>query len=340
MTFTVTYRDADGALRTEAVEAASRADCLAQMKARGVSVQSVKAYAGKHTSHGGAKREPIAGTGRNRHAVACVLSVACVLLAGGIGWYWLSGRRSGEATLQNDGPKKPSAFAKEVKPAAAPKAEAKPEKKDYANLDNIALRRLPESETNNLTAAQVKYWEMFHPNPPPNPNHQPKAKIGHYRIFKSRADNEIAFVVATRPGTMVLGSRSVGPDFERRFLKSIETPIIVSENDSDHDKELKRAVIAAKIELKAAYDRGEDIGKVMDDARDQIQRLGRYKAQLEKEALKVMRKEGITSGDAGDVVAAMNKMLEAKGIAPVELNSMSRIALKYQNIARKEENGK
>ena len=64
------------------------------------------------------------------------------------------------------------------------------------------------------------------------------------------------------------------------------------------------------------------------------------KAQLEKEALKVMRKEGITSGDAGDVVAAMNKMLEAKGIAPVELNSMSRIALKYQNIARKEENGK
>ena len=76
------------------------------------------------------------------------------------------------------------------------------------------------------------------------------------------------------------------------------------------------------------------------DARDQIQRLGRYKAQLEKEVLKMMRKEGTTSGDAGDVVAAMNKMLEAKGIAPVELNSMSRIALKYQNIARKEENGK
>ena len=42
MTFTVTYRGADGALREEAVEAAGRAECFAQCRARGIVPVSVK----------------------------------------------------------------------------------------------------------------------------------------------------------------------------------------------------------------------------------------------------------------------------------------------------------
>ena len=42
MQFTVTYRGADGAVATEAVEAASRSDCFAQMKARGITPMGVK----------------------------------------------------------------------------------------------------------------------------------------------------------------------------------------------------------------------------------------------------------------------------------------------------------
>ena len=42
MTFTVTYRGADGALVTEAVEAANRSECFAQMKARGITPMGVK----------------------------------------------------------------------------------------------------------------------------------------------------------------------------------------------------------------------------------------------------------------------------------------------------------
>ena len=42
------------------------------------------------------------------------------------------------------------------------------------------------------------------------------------------------------------------------------------------------------------------------------------------------------AADAEDVIKAVNKMLEDKGIAPIELNSMSRLAIKYQNIVKKE----
>ena len=334
MTFTVTYRGTDGAVYSEVVEATDRAECLAQMKARSVAVIGV---------NGRDARSPTpSGNGRGER-VPYVLSVALVALAvvgGWVWWRWAAHEDTSppEIALKRDPPK--AALPKEVKPAAAPKPIEIPEKRDYAKLDNIALRRLPESETNNLSDAQVKYWRMFHPYPPPDPNKQPKAKVGHYKIFKSRADNDIAFLVATEPGTMVLGNRSVGPDFENHFLKSIETPIIVSDDDSEHDRALKRAVIAAKCELKAAYDRGEDIGKIMDDTRSEIQRIARYKAQLEKEILKQLHKDGTTAEDAEDAIAAMNKMLEAKGIAPLQLNAMSRIALKYQRMKRKTEETK
>lgn len=223
----------------------------------------------------------------------------------------------------------------EVTPDIAEPREPEPEVKDYANLDNIQLRRLPESETNNLSEAQVEYWKMYHPWPPPDKN-QPKANRGKYRIFESRADNEIAFILDTEPGTLVLGNRSVGPDFERRFLKSIERPIIISEDDSEYEKELKRAVIAAKLELKAALDNGEDIVKIMDDARDELQRMGRFKAELEKEAIRALHREGTTADDVEDMVGALNIMLEQRGIGPIELNSMSRLAIKYQNLKNKE----
>ena len=191
------------------------------------------------------------------------------------------------------------------------------------------------SETNNLTEAQVNYWEMFHPWPPPDAN-QPKAIKGRYQIFNNKVDNEIAFVVSVEPGTMVLGNRSVGLDFERRFLKSIENPIIINEDDSIYVKELKRAVIDAKLELKEAYDRGEDIGEIMDEARDELQRIARYKAQMEKEIVAMLSRGEATAQDSEDMIKAMNIMLEEKGIGPIELNSMSRIALKYQNLLRKD----
>ena len=271
---------------------------------------------------GGAKKSPSIMRG-------AFAALAVVALAAGA-WWWLMARRAPEPSA----PERPKRPAKAPLPAAE-KPTPLPKPKDYSSLDNIQLRRLPESETNNLTEAQVKYWRMFHPWPPPDKD-QPKAKHGKYHIFETRADNEIAFVLATEPGTMVIGNRSVGPDFENRFLKSLEKPIIVSKDDSEYEQNLKRAVIEAKLNLKDALDRGEDIGKIMDEARAELQKLARYRAQLGKEATVMLHRGEIGAADAEDVIKAVNKMLEEKGIAPIELNSMSRLAMKYQNIVKKE----
>ena len=283
----------------------------------------------KNTNGTSAAKRPVGGAKKSPSIMrGAFAALAVVALAAGA-WWWLA-RRAPEPVA----PEKPKRPAK-ASPLVVAKPTPQPKPKDYSALDNIQLRRLPESETNNLTEAQVKYWRMFHPWPPPDKD-QPKAKHGKYHIFETRADNEIAFVLATEPGTMVIGNRSVGPDFESRFLKSLEKPIIVSKDDSEYEQNLKRAVIEAKLNLKDALDRGEDIGRIMDEARAELQKLARYRAQLEKEATVMLHRGEIGAADAEDVIKAVNKMLEEKGIAPIELNSMSRLAMKYQNIVKKE----
>ena len=283
----------------------------------------------KNTNGTSAAKRPVGGAKKSPSIMrGAFAALAVVALAAGA-WWWLA-RRAPEPVA----PEKPKRPTKASPPVVA-KPTPQPKPKDYSALDNIQLRRLPESETNNLTEAQVKYWRMFHPWPPPDKD-QPKSKHGKYHIFETRADNEIAFVLATEPGTMVIGNRSVGPDFENRFLKSLEKPIIVSKDDSEYEQNLKRAVIEAKLNLKDALDRGEDIGKIMDEARDELQKMARYRAQLEKEATVLLHRGAMGAADAEDVIKAVNKMLEDKGIAPIELNSMSRLAIKYQNIVKKE----
>ena len=195
-------------------------------------------------------------------------------------------------------------------------------------LTNKQIRMLGENETNRLSAAEIEYWKMFHPYPPPDKD-QPVLKKGAYAIFDEHVDNEIAAVLATEPGTMIIGNRTYGEAFERRFRNSIKRPIIVKEDDSDFNKTLKRSVIQAKIEMKAALDNGEDIGKMMSDARDELAKLGRYRAELEKTATRQIAKAQ-SDEDVEIVIEAVNKMLETKGIAPITGNALTRIGIIMQ----------
>ena len=85
MTFTVTYRGADGAVRTEAVEAASRGECFAQMKARGIVPMGVKegnlvSRRGRRAGGNGGRAERVVVGSRVRRG-----RIASVILIAGIG---------------------------------------------------------------------------------------------------------------------------------------------------------------------------------------------------------------------------------------------------------------
>lgn len=147
---------------------------------------------------------------------------------------------------------------------------------------------------------------------------------GAYHIFDHASDNEIACYLSIKPGDAIVGPSRYTGKFKQRFLESLKTPIIVTEDDTPEQAQLKRDVIAAKVELKDALDRGEDIEQIMLDTRQELQDLALYKMELRKQFNELRRTEGTTDEDVDTLLEACNKMLESKGIAPMKFGPITR----------------
>ena len=151
MNFTVTYRDRNGALREEAVEAADRAACVAECRRRGIApVKIAEGARGGRTSPRAAsgwaggppaqRRDDARSPGKGRSTKAAAIGVLLLLLAAAA-WWWLSGGRDeAQRPRKGDGAKARPAAADvrqrtpEPKPAATnapPKAAEAPAKPEF-----------------------------------------------------------------------------------------------------------------------------------------------------------------------------------------------------------------
>ena len=148
-----------------------------------------------------------------------------------------------------------------------------------------------------------------------------------YSIFENRSDNEIAGILMMKPGDAVVGTKRYDKWFTKQFLKSIETPITASEDDEPWQTELKGLVKQARLELKQAYDNGEDIAAIMTESRQQLQDLGKYKQAI-RQLYAQNIKECKSEEELGELQKAVNIMLEEKGCAPMNFTPLTKMNLK------------
>ena len=151
-----------------------------------------------------------------------------------------------------------------------------------------------------------------------------------YSIFENRSDNEIASILMTNPGNAVVGTKRYDKWFEKQFLKSIETPIEVSPDDEPWQADLKKLVMQARLELKEAHDKGEDIAAIMSESRQQLQDLAKYKQSV-KQIYAQNVKECATEQEVADLQKAVNVMLEEKGCAPMNFTPLTKMRLMKGN---------
>ena len=144
------------------------------------------------------------------------------------------------------------------------------------------------------------------------------------RQFKHRTDQEIAVLLYTEPGTAFVGDYAADERFNEKFLKSLEEPILIEEGDGADVRELKKAVIEARNELKARYDSGEDPAAIIAGAHKELRELGAYKEELAKQLREVARRPEMTEADLDDFVAAANQMLESRGCGKLTMPSFIR----------------
>lgn len=140
------------------------------------------------------------------------------------------------------------------------------------------------------------------------------------RLFPEPSDQLIAGLLTIEPGDSLVGeSEDFFADFEDQFKASLKTLIPYDKDDDQYTKELKIAVNMSRDELKAALERGENLRELMTTTREQFKELGLYRDEVNQLVEDSLKDGDFSAKDYEDLVAAANKMLDDRGIKPLEL---------------------
>ena len=104
-------------------------------------------------------------------------------------------------------------------------------------------------------------------------------------------------------------------NLDRDFLKSLETPIIISKDDPEDIAERKRAVREGRKQVKDLMDQGLTFKEIIADH----EKLLNHNAELREDAIRMLkefRAEGDPEGTK-QFLDSINATLEARGIDPI-----------------------
>ena len=309
------------------MEAASRGECFAQMKMRGIAPMSVKeggGRAGARPSHAGHLFCPSTlnsqpATRNGLKAVPYVLAVACVLLviAGGL-WWWM--QRDGDIAPKRPEPPPKARPEKKVQmPTAAPILPTKEAPRKVVPKGTPMAERKPPKTYRDENGI-LRYEGGMRARDPERPHHIAK-RLAHDPlndpVFRTRPENEIAMLLTATPGDTVLSLRRYDDAFEAEFLKSLEYDIEVTEDDTPARAELKRAMSETKRELAERMKKGEKLGDILEETRSELRRLSEYRRNMEKMVAEAAQNPDNTERDVADFIEAANKMLTDNGMKPI-----------------------
>ena len=319
MNWSVTYRAKDGRQAVEVFESESREALFKVLADKGITAIRIEAASGKRKRQGTGNRER--GIGQVSYSVLKGAIVGLVVVALALcAWYFLANNtRSGEQGTAEK-PKKQSKIV-EVKPSISPRPATVEPKPEPPKEVPYWERESPEG----LTFRQKMKWNIHHRPPAVYTNNTSQTEPRPaYAIFDTRSDNSIAALLTVPPGTTAVGDPEYEMWFTQDFLKSLETPIIVTKDDTPEEAQLKRDMIATKIDLKARYDAGEDIALIMKNTREELQRLSLYRTEIESAFREMASKPGLTEQDVDDFIESANIMLDSKGIAPMTFGPLAK----------------
>ena len=328
MTFTVTYRGADGAVREERVEAAGRGECFAQCRARGIAPMGVaerrsdgKIRRSNHKTRrsNGDARLSIRKTRRSIFAAVFVM----IALAGGGAWWWLDHDKT-QPVQEPEAPKKPS-FAKEVKPASVPKTIDGPSTKDSIQPTEVVVSPSTNNDVRMYEGQPVVHVEAFTNKAGMLVERLYTAdgkrhRLTHFPppIFKHASDRYLSTILSVPTGVEMppLPDLSGEHNLEEEFMKSLEDEIVIEESDSNKIKDLKLRVMIARDNMKALIKSGRGFAEVLEETRRTMNENVEIRAQTLRQY-----SELLSNGQNKDAEAfrvKVNEVLSQMGIDEIE----------------------
>ena len=288
MTFTVIYRSKTGAKAEVEIEAASRADCVAECKRRGIAPVGIREGRASSRPRAAETAAPHAGgAGSGGMWRAAILAAAVLAVVGGGLWWWLGREKSqpSQPIKQSVAKQKPSTAPTTSKPTA-PKTDADGKHAKGAGKKPAAKPRpadgaAPGDSAPPAVAAAVTNAPVAPPSPPP--------------VFSNASDQVIAMALSPSEGG--IPPIPLTPDMEKAFLKSLETEIVILDTDDEKVKEMKQAVIETRAEIKRLMDGGQTFAQIIREH----QHLANENAKLRTDALIELKR----LKDSGDIEGAV-----------------------------------
>ena len=323
MLFTVTYRKKDGAKAEIEIEAANRAECLSECKARGIVPMGIKEGHSRHALGASPKRKLFT---LHFYLFVAIAAIAAIAL-----WWWLAAHSASEPS-QAEQPAKQRAG----KPAALPKPAVQPKPAPNpvsTNAVPVAKEEpLPPWDDSFMKNRELrmKYSTLFQAT-----TNEGGLVIERYRlpngktwrkiiepppIFSNICDQAIAMVMAGAAGTPIPPVPGLDDaNLDAEFLKSLEVPIRVEPDDPPRVAALKLAVKETRdeiVRLKADGDK-RTVGQMLSEHIKANNRNAEMQAEALRAIEEVRRKDGDEMAD--EYLKAVNENLKSYGVAPVSI---------------------
>ena len=316
MTFTVTYRAKDGALREERVDAANRAECVAECRKRGISPTGI-AEGGKSKGRDGARPSHV-GAGDNKRTTARWVAAAVVVaaIAGGVWWWMGRGQEKPKtASVQQQGPKKPKA----EKPKAA-RAEQRP-----SVATNATTTAKPQPKP-------VAVSKPFNPNEPPpgllpnEPWRSGRKKLHKVQyvarntntVHRNSTEQALLDIFTCNVGDPPLPLTDLPKDDLTNMWSILTSPNPVTDKDAEEVKIAKETLEVAKKEMAKFVQEGGKPDEFLSYYHGVLEKAYKKRMLATEEIYKVLEEQNDPE-IARAMLKRVNKELRAEGIRPLPI---------------------
>ncbi len=312
MRFVVKYRDAkSGQVKAERFEAQDRASLWSELKNRGITAISVE----KAAEGGAAERKPAVVKGLVAGAVVVCLLAAVV--------YFFSGEQRPEPVVEQhrkerkplppvDPVVNPSPVEEKIIEPPKPAEPERPQRVGETRNGKVLLPNGQYHVVKGVVTSGVSQVTLID------------------RTFKHGTDCMLAHLLTVSPGASAIGdSESYFRGFEEEFLKTLDDPIVIEEDDDPYVKELKEGVKALRKELLDIKAEGDSIEETLIATRKQMQELSLYKKELEQQVLN-MSADDMSQKEYERLVQSANEMLAERGCDPLEMPETIKYAVRLR----------
>ncbi len=312
MNFTVEYRDATTKQRkTLVLDVGSKSEVWAILKERGISAISV--------TEGGSSKSKKPGVKRGLAAGVIIAVLGCA-----IAWF-----------LTRDTVKQPEPEVqkqKKEKVTTLPDVVIQTAEEVVAPITNVVEKKIDDDkyrDERGILRYKATGTRAYDPDRPTRKINLNMGKDGKplYKPspFKTRAENEIYRLIKIEPGETLFGERRYDEHFEAEYLKSLETPIVIEDEDDEDTVAAKKAMIAVKEEINERMKNGETLAEILTETKSELKRLADIKRMIRAELIESIKSGDCTEKDVENYLNAANMILEEKGIAPIKENAIIRM---------------